>query len=82
MSVLLAYLPFLHAWPAAFSGRAQLLMFLPLALCIALVYRATRARRAADLPRGVVITFFNIVIGMAAIAIGMHLVYEFVIRVL
>ncbi|MBN2447633.1 MAG: hypothetical protein JXO22_12945 [Phycisphaerae bacterium] len=79
---LAAYIPFLHAWPWPVSPLAHLLLFLPLAFCIALVYRATRARSASELPRATLITFVNIVVGMSLIALAFFVVYEVVIRVM
>jgi hypothetical protein len=62
------------------SQRMHLALFLPLALCIAIVYRATRARRARELLWPTVVTFLNITVGMAAIAVAFYVVYEIVIR--
>jgi NAD/NADP transhydrogenase beta subunit len=70
----LAYIPFVN--PIRMPQNARLLMFFPLALCVAAVYRATRARSARELPRPTLITFFHIVVGMAAIAVAFLLVHE------
>lgn len=77
---LLAYIPFLHAWPTQFPPIMRLVMFFPLILAIATVYRATRTRHASDLPRGILITFFNIAGGMWLLAIGLYVVYEIWLR--
>ncbi|MEP0846549.1 MAG: hypothetical protein HRF50_06965 [Phycisphaerae bacterium] len=74
----LAWIPFLH--PLDLPDGARLWMFLPLAACIALVYRATRARRVSDLPRATVVTFINLVVGMWLIAIAAYVVHEAVLR--
>ena len=74
MGGLLAWTLFIH--PIALPAGARLWTFLPLAFSVALVYRATRARSAAALPRAVIITFVNIVVGMALIALaayGLHM---------
>lgn len=70
---LLAQVPFVH--PLTIPPGARMWFFLPLAFCVAVVYRATRARSTEGLLRGALITFLNIVVGMAAIAIaayGLH----------
>lgn len=69
----LAWMPLLH--PIALPTSARLWMFPPLALCIAIVYRATRARAQDQLFRGSLITFVNIVIGMWLIALAAYLVH-------
>jgi hypothetical protein len=74
------YLPFFHAWPGGFSSAARLASFLPLIFCVALVYRATRVRHAHELWRGTLITFGNTTLGMAAIGVGLFVLYELVIR--
>lgn len=74
------WIPILHAWPWPLPNSARLWLFLPLALCIATVYRATRARTVYDLPKGILLTFVNIVVGMSAIAIGLYVIYEIAIR--
>ncbi len=50
-------------------------MMLPLVACVALVYRATRARGVRDMPRATVVTFINTVVGMALIAVAFYLVH-------
>ena len=66
--------------PLQIPTSARLWLFLPLALCIAAVYRATRARTAAELPRATVITFINIVVGMSLIAVAAYALHEAVLR--
>jgi hypothetical protein len=58
----------------------RLWMFLPLAACIALVYRATRARSPEELPRATALTFLNIVMGMVALAGATYVLHEIVLR--
>ena len=58
----------------------RLWMFLPLALTIAVVYRATRAREPRRMIRSTAITFANIVVGMSLIAIAFYVAYEIVLR--
>ncbi len=74
---LLAWI-FVH--PLKLPAGARLWMFPPLALCVALVYRATRAASARELPRSTAITFVNIVLAMTAIALGFYGLHEVVRR--
>ena len=76
-ATLLAWIPFIH--PLKLPAGARLWMFLPLAACIAVVYRATRARTARELPRATVTTFVNIVVGMCLIAIAAYAIHEAVL---
>jgi len=69
---------FLH--PLKLPAGARLWMFLPLAMCIAVVYRGTRARTARELPRAAVITFIHIVIGMVLIALAAYALHALVLR--
>ena len=61
--------------PLKLPAGARLWMLLPLVACVAVVYRATRARRLRDMPRSTVFTFLNIVVGMALIAIAFCLAH-------
>jgi len=76
--ILLAWIPFVQ--PIPLPSAARLWMFLPLAACVALVYRATRAYTARELPLATVRTFINIVVGMSLIAILAYAVDEGVRR--
>lgn len=70
----------LFVTPLTLPTALKLWMFLPLALCVALVYRATRARTPGDLPRATLITFLSIVAGMVAIAAGAYVLHLVAIR--
>ncbi len=78
LAALLAWIPFIH--PLHLPEGARLWMFLPLAACVAVVYRATRARTARELPRATLKTFVNIVVGMCLIAIAAYAIHEGVLR--
>lgn len=70
---LLAWIPFIN--PIELPVRLRLWMFLPLAACIAVVYRATRARTTEGLLRRAAVTWINVVVGMwllALAALGLH----------
>lgn len=74
---LLAWIPFIHPMKLPEGGR--LWMFLPLALAVTVVYRATRAVDMTGFWRGVAITFVNIVVGMCAIALAAYGVHRAVL---
>lgn len=67
--------------PIKLFPGGRLWMFLPLALCVALVYRATRSRTVDELPKSTAHTFVNIVLGMALVAVGFYVLHEVVLRV-
>lgn len=75
---LLAWIPFLH--PITMPTSSRLWMFFPLAAAVAVVYRATRAERVADLPKATARTFINIVVGMWLIALAAYGVHMAVLR--
>jgi NAD/NADP transhydrogenase beta subunit len=77
---MLAWLPFLN--PVKLPRGAQLWMVLPLVLCVAVVYRATRARQVSEMPKATLITFVNIIVGMAAIAVAFYAVHHVVVWLL
>ncbi len=70
-----AMLGWLFLNPLKLPAGARLWMMLPLLACVAVVYRATRARTARELPRATLFTYLNIVVGMALIAIAFYLVH-------
>jgi len=70
----LAWVPFLH--PLKLPPGARLWMVLPLVLCVAVVYRATRTRDARTLSKSTLTTFVNIMVGMVAIAIAFYAVHR------
>lgn len=75
-----AILAFLFIHPLKLPPGGRLWMLLPLTLCIAAVYRATRARRARELPWATLVTFVQIVVGMALIAVAFYAVHQAVLR--
>lgn len=65
---------FVH--PLSLPEGARLWMLLPLVACVAAVYRATRVRTVADMPKQTVMTFFNIIVGMVAIALAFYALHQ------
>lgn len=78
VDALLAWTPFVN--PLKLPDGTRLWLVLPLLLCVAAVYRVTRARTAAELPLPILTTFFNILIGMVLIAAGAYIAHEIVLR--
>lgn len=68
---------FVH--PLKLPAGSRLWTFLPLALCIAAVYRATRAQTPAELPKATIISFVMITLAMSGIALGFYLLHQVVI---
>ncbi len=68
-------LGWLFVTPLKLPPGGRLWMLLPLVACVAMVYRVTRARRVGTMLRPTVMTFINIVVGMALIAVGFYLVH-------
>lgn len=79
MNAALGMLATLFWHPIELPLRMRLLMFIPLAVCIAAVYRATRSKRVEDLPKTTLLAFLNITLGMGALAVGAYYLYEFVL---
>lgn len=75
---IIAWVPFVN--PLKLPNHTRLWLILPLLLCVAAVYRVTRARSAAELPRATISTFLNILIGMVLIAGGAYAAHEIVLR--
>ncbi|TWT40971.1 hypothetical protein RAS1_36620 [Phycisphaerae bacterium RAS1] len=75
---ILADVLFVH--PLKLPAGSRLWTFLPLAFCIAAVYRATRARSPAELPKATVTSFVMITLAMSGIALGFYLLHQAVIR--
>ncbi len=69
---------FVH--PLTLPAGARLWMVIPLVLCIAVVYRATRSRQVAELPLASLKAALNILVGMVAIAVGFYGLHEAVLR--
>ncbi len=68
--------------PITLPDSWRLWMLLPLVACVALVYRATRARTASELPWPTVKTFVQILVGMVLIALGFWVAHGAAIRFL
>ncbi len=66
--------------PLKLPAGATLWMLLPLLGCVAVVYRATRVQSPRHMPKGTVLTFINILVGMFLVAAAFYLVHMLVVR--
>ncbi len=80
LTAALAPLGALFIHPIELPAGWRLPLLVPLAVCIAAVYRATRSRSARELPFATAITTLNIVFGMFLIAVGFYVLHEVVKR--
>lgn len=78
MLPLAVWIPLLH--PIAMPTSSRVWMFFPLAACVAIVYRATRARDVGEMPFLTIRTFVNIIIGMWLIALAAYAAHAAVLR--
>lgn len=70
--MLMSPLGWLFINPLPFDPMLRLWMLLPLVACVAVVYRATRARTVTGMLRPTFFTFANIVVGMVLIAAAFY----------
>jgi len=78
VTLLAGWVVFVH--PAGIPPGSRLWFFLPLALCVALVYRVVRGIDGEPFFRRTAVTFANIVVGMVAIALSAWALHEVVLR--
>ncbi len=82
MNQLAASLPGLLGWlffsPLKLPEGWHFWMLFPLVACVAVVYRATRARQPADMPKATVVTFVTTILGMSAIGAAFYALHMIV----
>ena len=61
------------------SGPQRLGLMLPLCLSIAIVYKAIRCERAGDIPIAAVGLWVTIVLGMAAVGLGLWAIFQIMV---
>jgi len=66
----------LFSKPIPIDGSARLLMLIPLALTIALVYKTIRCRDLKDVPVAAGVLCVTIVLGMMAVGVALWVVYR------
>lgn len=67
------------ATSSALGGGQRLLMMLPLCLSIAIVYKTTRCDDVRELPKAVAGLLITIVLGMAAVGVGLWLLFQIMV---
>lgn len=73
------FLPQCLANSMVLNGGLRLAMMLPLCLSIAIVYKATRCEDLRELPVAVGGLLVSIVLGMAAVGIGLWLMFQIMV---
>jgi hypothetical protein len=80
VSAALAWIPFLEPLPGVESW--WLLLLLPLCFGIAAIHKAMRVPPRADYWRQVMVLSMQLVVGMAALAVGLFLLVQVVLPLL
>lgn len=62
--------------PIAIHGSWRLVMLVPLALAIAIVYKTIRCREVRDVPAASAVLCVTLVLGMLAIGVALLLVFN------
>ena len=65
---------FVH--PVSLERWQQLLLLLPLCLCVSIVYKTTKCRTIREIPVAALMSWITIVVGMYAVGGVLLLVYE------
>ena len=61
---------------AVISPAQRAMLFFPLCLSIAIVYKTLRTERLKDIPLATAVLWGTIVIGMYAVAVGLWIMYR------
>ena len=64
--------------PLQLERWQQMLLLLPLCLCVSVVYKTTRCARLRDIPLASLVLWVTIVVGMYAVGAALLLIYELV----
>jgi len=64
----------------ALSGPQRLVLMLPLCMSIALVYKTTRCEKMSDVPVATLVLWITIMLGMAAVGVGLWAVFSFFVQ--
>ena len=62
--------------PVVLSKTQQMLLLLPLCLCVAVVYKTTKCQNVRQIPLAALVSFISIVVGMYAVGVALLLVYQ------
>ncbi|MEE8171132.1 MAG: hypothetical protein V3T70_11355 [Phycisphaerae bacterium] len=61
--------------PIAIRGSMRLLLLVPLALSIAIIYKTIHSRELKEVPAASVVLCMTIVLGMLAVGAGLYVVF-------
>lgn len=62
--------------PMVLTRWQQMLLLLPLCLCVSVVYKAIKCVRPVQLPKAVLASWITIVLGMYAVGMVLYVIYE------
>jgi len=62
--------------PMTLARWQQMLLLLPLCLCVSVVYKATKCARVRDIPLAALVSWVTIVVGMYVVGIVLLVIYE------
>ena len=62
--------------PLELTRVQQMLLLLPLCLCISVVYKTTKCASVREIPLAAAVSWVTIVIGMYAVGLALLLIYE------
>ncbi len=62
--------------PVILTKTQQMLLLLPLCLCIAVVYKATKCESVREIALASLVSFVSIVVGMYAVGVSLLLLYQ------
>jgi hypothetical protein len=65
---------FIH--PVALARWQQMLLLLPLCLCISIVYKTMRCADLRQLPAAALVSWITVVVGMYLVGIALLVMYE------
>ena len=62
--------------PLQLTRVQQMMLLLPLCLCVSVVYKTTKCTNVRAIPLAAVVSWITIVIGMYAVGVTLLLIYE------
>ena len=62
--------------PIVLGRWQQMLLLLPLCLCISVVYKTTKCKNVREIPLAAAVSWITIVIGMYVVGVVLLLLYE------
>ncbi len=66
--------------PVTLARWQQMLLLLPLCLCISVVYKTTKCAKVREIPLAAVVSWITIVVGVYVVGGALLLIYELATR--